>query len=102
MAKPQVGNVSDELHVLVEQAETASLVRVKARTFTDQRVLLDGSEWISCRFVRCQIAVVLGAFRVDAQCSFEDCRIRYNGPAGRVYDLITANSTQSHHARDRT
>ena len=102
MNEQPVNHVSAEVHRLVEQAEVVKLTLVEGQTFKNQSIILEGAEWVNCRFVKCQIAVVLGAFRVDPSCVFEDCRIRYNGSAGRVYDLIAATPEVSRHARDKS
>lgn len=92
-----IGNPSQEVKDLTERVMKTTLVRVEGQTFTDGRVVLDGSAWINCRFVRCQIAIVLGAFETTGS-SFEDCRMAFAGPAGRVYDLSANNQGQTRRA----
>lgn len=90
MNQNPIGNPSTAVRKLTQQTETTPIVPVPDQTFTEAQIVLDGSRWVNCRFVRCRVAVVLGAFRTEG-CDFEDCEIAFAGAAGRVFDLCSNN-----------
>lgn len=59
--------------------------------FTDQRIEIDGHEWVGCEFVRCTICFTgLGDTLNLSGCHFDGCNWELNGPAGRTIEMLRA------------
>ena len=55
--------------------------------FTNATVVLDGNEYIGCKFSHCRIVVTRGNF-VLKNSSFDGCKFEFGGEAANIKELI--------------
>ena len=51
-------------------------------SFEGQTIVLDGNDYLRCRFLRCRIIVTRGNFSVR-ECTFDTCNFEFSGVAKR-------------------
>ena len=61
-------------------------------TFTDcefqgSTVVLDGNEYIRCKFTNCRVVVTRGNFRLEDS-SFDSCAFEFGGEAENIKHLV--------------
>jgi hypothetical protein len=56
----------------------------------DRSIVVDGSEYVGCTFVRCEIIFAGGSLPVLANNSFRDCRWVFDGPSARTIQFMAA------------
>ena len=61
--------------------------KIVGRTFKDERVTLDFTEYEKCNFVNCEIHLEYGITRV-VNCDFSDCKLSLTGPAATVAKIM--------------
>lgn len=61
--------------------------KIVGRTFRNQNVNLDFSDYEKCSFVGCTIHTDYGTFRL-VNCDFSDCKIDLGGPAQNMSKLL--------------
>lgn len=66
------------------------MITTAAKTFTDERVPVDGVQFVDCDFVRATLVLHgYGAPGFDG-CTFTDCRWEFTGPAGVALGFLRA------------
>ena len=55
--------------------------------FTNATVVLDGNEYIGCKFSHCRIVVTRGNF-VLKNSSFDGCKFEFGGEAANIKELV--------------
>lgn len=58
------------------------------RTFTDERVLLDGGSFLRCSFEGSTLVYFGGQLPEMQDCRFDDVRFSFEGPAMNTLDLL--------------
>lgn len=66
------------------------MAKYEKKPFRDQSIVLDGNEYIGCRFERCEIIFTGGSLPKLIGNHFDDCRYTFDGPAARTVQLMAA------------
>jgi hypothetical protein len=56
-------------------------------SFESQTIVLDGNDYLRCRFLRCRIIVTRGNFSVR-ECTFDTCNFEFSGEAENIRTLV--------------
>jgi hypothetical protein len=56
-------------------------------SFEGQTIVLDGNDYLRCRFLRCRIIVTRGNFSVR-ECTFDTCNFEFSGEAENIRTLV--------------
>ncbi len=67
---------------------------IAERTFTDQKVELDGYNFIRCTFENCDLLLTAEREFALNDCVFTNSRFRFGGPAMRTVALVQAMRAQ--------
>jgi hypothetical protein len=63
-------------------------MRFENRTFTDEPITLDGNEFVSCVFRRCNVMYsAIGSVVLDGN-EFDGCTWGFTGPAASTIDFL--------------
>ena len=66
------------------------MVRQQDATFTNQRVVLDGNDYVNCRFTNCEL-VFRGTDTVSMNgVTADNCRWTFDGAAGLTLKFLSA------------
>jgi hypothetical protein len=65
------------------------MAKYEKRPFTDQSLVIDGSEYIGCRFERCEIIFAGGSLPTLVGNDFKECTYKFDGPAARTVQFMT-------------
>jgi hypothetical protein len=65
-------------------------MRYENRKFADQTIALDGNQYIGCNFERCNLVYKGNKPTEIGNCSLDDCRFTFDGPAGNALNLLGA------------
>ncbi|MFJ7512574.1 hypothetical protein ACIQW7_24460 [Peribacillus simplex] len=71
--------------------------KVVNKTFQNERILLDGTSWITCIFRDCEIVISTGIIEVHS-CEFIDCHLNLEGNAANIAQMINLFSTPNNPA----
>jgi hypothetical protein len=63
---------------------------VRGREFTDETVVLDGTEFIGCRLVRCELLYSGGRPFLFENTAVEECRLTFVGRAENTIHTLAA------------
>ncbi len=66
------------------------MARYENQTFTDRTVLIDGHQFVGCRFERCTIEFRATALPQLINCHFENCRWAFMGHAADTVRFMMA------------
>lgn len=61
--------------------------KIVGRTFKNERITLDFTEYERCTFVNCEVHVEYGITSV-VNCDFSDCKLSLGGPAATVARIM--------------
>jgi len=64
--------------------------KFEKQTFADTSIVIDGNEYVGCRFSQCEIIFAGGSLPNLTNNSFTDCRWTFDGPAGRTVQFMKA------------
>jgi hypothetical protein len=60
------------------------------QTFSGSWIVIDGHEYVNCRFEKCKIVYCGASSVVLNGCLFDDCEWTFDGPAARTVQFMTA------------
>ena len=66
------------------------MVKYEKKEFSDVSIVIDGNEYIECRFSRCEIIFAGGSLPRLIKNSFDSCRFAFDGPAARAIQFMAA------------
>jgi hypothetical protein len=62
-------------------------------SFEGQTIVLDGNEYLRCRFLRCRVVVTRGNFSLS-ECTFDTCNFEFGGEAENIRTLVISLRNQ--------
>lgn len=62
-------------------------------SFQGTTVVLDGNEYLRCRFVRCRLVLTRGNFSLR-DCAFDTCNFEFGGEAANIRTLVLGLKNQ--------
>lgn len=62
--------------------------KIVGRTFRNERVNVDFSEYEKCTFINCTVHTDTGQFGKIVNCDFHNCKLSLGDPAKRIAELI--------------
>jgi hypothetical protein len=66
------------------------MARHEGETYTNERVVLDGNDYVNCTFTNCEVVFGGTASVTLNGVNFNDCRWTFEGPAGMTINFMTA------------
>ena len=66
------------------------MAKFEKKPFRDQSIVIDGNEYIDCRFERCEIIYAGASLPTLIRNSFNECRWTFDGPAARTVQFMSA------------
>lgn len=64
-------------------------MRYENQRFADERIILDGNEYIRCKFLRCHLTFSATTHPVMQYCHFDECQIGLSGAAALTFDFLS-------------
>lgn len=68
--------------------------RIEGQWFYNQRIVLDGYNFVRCRFDRCEIVTSKGSFVID-HCFFAECTYFFLAEATKITKLYNIFATEA-------
>jgi len=65
-------------------------MKAERQTFSNATIIIDGNEYLECKFERCKIVYCGVAVVALNGCSFSDCEWSFDGPAARTVQFMSA------------
>jgi hypothetical protein len=62
-------------------------------SFEGQTIVLDGNEYLRCRFLHCRVVVTRGNFSLS-ECTFDTCNFEFGGEAENIRTLVISLRNQ--------
>jgi hypothetical protein len=69
-------------------------------SFEGQTIVLDGNEYLRCRFLRCRVVVTRGNFSLR-ESTFDTCNFEFGGEAENIRTLVISLRNQPPPKPDR-
>ncbi len=77
------------------------MAKFQGCTLDNSTVVLDGNEYIKCKFINSRIVITRGNFTLD-QCSFDGCNFEFGGEAANIRNIVLGLINQPSSSKPQT